>query len=111
MIVWFYSDRKLESWKEKHEKFFKVDGNTCLGTCSHESGMVPLPLGKSKGLLLWENLNILYPLKSASVYFDWPEKKLIFSQEDVAVSYRYIIALYMFYRKKEASRGYARALP
>ena len=73
--------------------------------------MVPLPLGKSKGLLLWENLNILYPLKSASVYFDWPEKKLIFSQEDVAVSYRYIIALYMFYRKKEASRGYARALP
>ena len=62
--------------------------------------MVPLPLGKSKGLLLWENLKILCPLKGASVYFDWPEKKLIFSHDDVAVIYRYIIALYMFYRKK-----------
>ena len=92
MIVWFYSDRKLERLKEKHENSFKVGGNTCLGTCSHESGMVPLPLGKSKGLLLWENLNILCPLKSASVYFDLPEKKLIFSHEDVAVSYRYNIA-------------------
>ena len=148
MIVWFCSDRKLESLKEKHEKFLKVGGNVvvqfypwfkfsfllfqthyhviiihyhtqkqkkrkfepriklnhnsnaCLGTCSHESGMIPLPLGKSKDLLLWENLNILCPLKSASVYFDWPEKKLIFSHEDVAISYRYIIALHMFYRKK-----------
>ena len=76
------------------------NSNTCLGTCSHESGMVPLPLGKSKGLLLWENLKILCPLKGTSVYFDWPEKKLIFSHDDVAVIYRYIIALYMFYRKK-----------
>ena len=29
--------------------FFRVHvgGDTCLGTCSHESGMVPLPLGRS----------------------------------------------------------------
>ena len=100
MIVWFYSDRKLENVREKHGKIYKVGCNTCIGTCSHDSGMVPLPLRKSKGLLLWDNLSILCTLKSASVCFDWPEKKLIFSHEDVTIIYRYIIALYIFYRKK-----------
>lgn len=92
MIVWFYSDRKLENLKvkEKHEKLYEV------------GGMVPLPLGKSKGLLLWKNLNILCAIERAFQFIlnAWPEKKLMFSPEDATVIYRYIIALYMFYRKK-----------
>ena len=59
--------------------------------------MVPLPLGKTKGLLLRENLNILCTLKSASQFILTDQKKK-FSREDVAIIYSYIVALY--YRTK-----------
>ena len=42
-ILFRQKTRKCKGETSLHEKFYKVGGNTCIGTCSHESGMVPLP--------------------------------------------------------------------